>query len=76
LKTSSSEYENSKMNAYIHITNYCVQKGHKNFSKFEEGNEVSFKDFQNFLNISKQDIKVKDIYRKMCEIVQIVFKSV
>jgi hypothetical protein len=30
----------------VHLTNYSVQKYNKDFSKFEEGNEVSFDDFQ------------------------------
>ena len=64
------------MNPYIHLTNYCVQKGHQNFGKYEDGNEVSFLDFQNFLDLSKQTMNVKDIFRKMCEIVKITFLSV
>ena len=50
LKTSSVAYDINLTNSYVHITNYSIQKYNNNFSKFECGNEVSFTDFQNFLN--------------------------
>ena len=34
------------MNSFVHLTNYSVQKYNDNFSQYEKGNEVSFKDFQ------------------------------
>lgn len=39
-------YDIHSGDSYVHLTNYSVQKHYKEFSKFEEGNEVSFKDFQ------------------------------
>ena len=46
LKTSSVAYDINAKDSYVHITNYSVQKNNDNFSKYEYGNEVSFKDFQ------------------------------
>lgn len=46
LKTSSVEFDINVKNSYVHITNYSIQKYNEQFSKFEDGNEVSFKDFQ------------------------------
>lgn len=46
LKTSSVGFDINVKNSYVHITNYSIQKYNEQFSKFEHGNEVSFKDFQ------------------------------
>ncbi len=35
----------------VHLTNYSVQKYSKNFSLYEFGNEVSFEEFQDFLDL-------------------------
>jgi tubulin--tyrosine ligase len=50
LKTTSKEYSTKTTDKFVHITNYSMQKHTNNFEKFEIGNEVSFKDFQNCLN--------------------------
>ena len=36
-------YLDNKNDAYIHLTNYSVQKYHDDFSKLEKGNEISFR---------------------------------
>jgi hypothetical protein len=46
LKTASLPYNNNNIDSFVHLTNYSVQKYNDNFSKFEYGNEVSFRDFQ------------------------------
>lgn len=46
LKTTSIEYTTDSKDKFIHITNYSLQKYNNNFNKYEEGNELSFKDFQ------------------------------
>ncbi len=46
LKTASLPYNNNNIDTFVHLTNYSVQKYNDNFSKFEYGNEVSFRDFQ------------------------------
>lgn len=50
LKTSSVAYDINLTNSYVHITNYSIQKYNSDFSKFEYGNEVSFSDFQTYIN--------------------------
>ncbi len=40
------EYTTESKDKFIHITNYSLQKHNNNFNKYEEGNELSFKDFQ------------------------------
>ncbi len=46
LKATSCEYDINKKDKFVHITNYSLQKYNDNFNKYEEGNEISFKDFQ------------------------------
>ena len=46
LKTSSINYDLNSSDCYVHLTNYSVQKYNKEFSKHEQGNEVSFDNFQ------------------------------
>ena len=46
LKTASLIYNNNNIDTYVHLTNYSVQKYNDNFSKYEYGNEVSFREFQ------------------------------
>lgn len=46
LKTASLLYNNNNIDTYVHLTNYSVQKYNDNFSKYEYGNEVSFREFQ------------------------------
>lgn len=46
LKTTSTEYRMDTKDKLVHITNYSLQKYSNNFNKFEEGNEVAFKDLQ------------------------------
>jgi hypothetical protein len=92
LKTSSVAYDINLTNSYVHITNYSIQKYNSNFSKFEHGNEVSFNDFQSFINdefnytkncsnpvrsIRENPINVKtDVMEKIKEIIDITFRAV
>jgi len=79
LKTSSSKYDINNINKQIHLTNYSVQKYCDNFSKFEEGNEVPFKDFQLYLDneYGKEIINVKkDIFKKIKKLIEISCRSV
>lgn len=46
LKATSVKFTTESKNKLIHITNYSLQKYGNNFNKFEEGNEISFSDFQ------------------------------
>lgn len=52
IRTSSSEYDtNNLQDEYIHLTNNCLQmKDRTNYGKHEQGNTVSYQDFQKFLD--------------------------
>jgi hypothetical protein len=79
LKTCSVPYELGIINTFIHLTNYSIQKYNDNFSKYEEGNEVSFFTFQQYLNM-EHSYKGMNIYGnmfdKMCDIIKITMLSV
>ena len=46
LKISSIPYNLATNDRFVHITNYTLQKYNNNFERYEDGNELSFKDFQ------------------------------
>ena len=73
-KASSVIYDVNSVNAYVHLTNYSVQKYNQDFEKFEMGNEISFKDFE----ISVGDIinVKKDLIPRAKEIILYSMKSV
>ena len=77
LKGSSELYNLNNSNKYIHITNYSLQKNSNNFELYEIGNEMSYKDFKNFLineNISLE--KFDYMINQMKILIKISFKSV
>jgi len=52
LRTASSEYKVDRTalnNDYIHLTNNAVQKNSPNYGTFEDGNQLSFSYFDNYL---------------------------
>ena len=74
LKSSTENYNLNDNNIFIHLTNYSIQKYNNNFSKFEIGNEISFKEFQNFLG-EKINFKSK-ILPNIIKIIKISINSV
>ena len=63
----------------IHLTNYSVQKYSKNFSSYEFGNEVSFAEFQAFLDIEygyKKKLVKNYIWDKFIYLIKLSCKSV
>ncbi|MBN3278968.1 TTL ligase, partial [Polyodon spathula] len=51
LRTSSEPYDSSDLQDKTrHLTNHCIQKEHsKNYGKYEEGNEMFFDEFSQYL---------------------------
>ena len=53
LRTSSQEYSTDKAalsNEYIHLTNNAVQKNAPDYGNFEDGNQLSFAYFRDYLS--------------------------
>ena len=81
LKACSRKYDLNDLNIFTHITNYSLQKRCKDFAKYEQGNEISFKKFIELLdNTSKIKGRGKKIfnkiYSKMKEEIQISMNAV
>ena len=54
LRTSSSEYSTDRKtleDGYIHLTNNAVQKNAPNYGNFEDGNQLSFAYFREYLKM-------------------------
>ncbi|KRX00256.1 hypothetical protein PPERSA_10755 [Pseudocohnilembus persalinus] len=91
LRTSSEKYDLENIeNPFIHLTNNAVQKYSKNYGIEEFGNQLSFQQFQDYLdqtinhneNYKKQkdknfeEIKVEQLKEKMNEQIKISLESV
>ena len=53
MRTSGSEFELDPKDAdnhYVHLTNNAVQKHSKTYGEFEDGNQMSFQMFQNYID--------------------------
>jgi hypothetical protein len=50
VRTCSEEYTLCTRKNFVHLTNNCLQKNGFNYGKFEEGNTISFDDFQKYLD--------------------------
>ena len=88
LRTSSEIFslsQDSITNQFVHLTNNAVQINSENYGKFEDGNQMSFKDisnklteFQDLKNISNggSPISIKDVIEsQMQNIVKVTFMS-
>ena len=73
VRTSSEEFtlsDESLAQANVHLTNNAVQKFNENYGKFEEGNILSFKQMQEYMNeegIVSDDWVQTDLIEKMKE---------
>ena len=72
LKATCDQYSLDTNEPFVHLTNYSVQKHHKNFSKIEKGNEISFSEFKSEL---KNDELFNKIYNKITYIVRLTITS-
>ena len=56
---SSAEYAVDKLNDdYIHLTNNAIQKNCPQYGKEEDGNQLSFTDFRNYLRKESQNLNL------------------
>mmetsp|Transcript_27603 Transcript_27603/g.24282 ORF Transcript_27603/g.24282 Transcript_27603/m.24282 type:complete len:97 (-) Transcript_27603:957-1247(-) len=80
LRTSSTPYSLTNDNIddkFVHLTNNAVQKYASNYGEFEKGNQLSFKQFQKYLNDTGFDLDFQKItYPKMKEQVLVSMSSV
>jgi tubulin monoglycylase TTLL3/8 len=69
IRTSSKEFTTKNLkNRMIHLTNDAVQKKGEDYGKYENGNKISFADFQKYLDNNLAEKKLnfyKTVYPKM-----------
>ena len=79
LKACSQKYDLNNLDIFTHITNYSLQKRCKDFAKYEQGNEISYKKFIELLDImnkGKGKIIFNKIFNKMKEEIQLSMNAV
>lgn len=80
LRTSVTEFNlNSLEDRFIHLTNDAVQIKSKDYGKYEDGNKLSFADFQKYLNTNYPDEGIdfnKDIFSKIQMLVEDSIRAV
>ena len=54
---------------YIHLTNNAVQKNADGYGRYEDGNQLSFKDFQRYINetFEGDSSKKLDVHQDLVE---------
>lgn len=61
MRTSGSEFSIDLKNvddAYVHLTNNAVQKNSAKYGQFEDGNQLSFNAFQEYIDSEYPNAKV------------------
>ena len=80
LRTTSAEYNIKDIfNNFIHLTNDAIQKHSEEYGKFEDGNKLSYKDFQRYLDFHYTEKKinfVNDIVPCIKNLIKDTFESV
>ncbi|CAD8051245.1 unnamed protein product [Paramecium sonneborni] len=80
LRTSSEEFNiNDVSNQYVHLTNDAIQKNSEGYGKYENGNKLSFAEFQRYLDkwYSNDHLDFyRDLYPKLKMITLNAIKSV
>jgi hypothetical protein len=66
LRTSSEKFSLDNLDStFIHLTNNAIQKDGTDYGKFEAGNQMSFKQFQDYLHAHHGNIRLSSIISVM-----------
>ena len=72
LRTASKEYNAKNLDKFIHLTNDAIQKYSEDYGKFENGNKLSYFDFQRYLD--SKNIK-KNFYEEILPEIKKIVKD-
>ena len=79
IRTSSSPFVidlNDVDNKFVHLTNNAVQKYDENYGKFEDGNQLSFTQFQDYIDLVYPEKKVSVSNYLIPKMKNIIIKSI
>lgn len=71
LRTTSQEFSLDQVDPFVHLTNDAIQKHSSEYGKFENGNKLSYRDFQRYLDTNHKEFnfftqvlpKIRDIVK-------------
>ncbi|OMJ92771.1 hypothetical protein SteCoe_4404 [Stentor coeruleus] len=73
LRTTSKEFTLDEIsNPFVHLTNDAIQKHSAEYGKFENGNKMSYKEFQRYLDQNFPDRKINFTLHILTQIKEIV----
>jgi hypothetical protein len=76
LRTTSQEYSVDELDPFVHLTNDAIQKHSAAYGKFENGNKLSYREFQKYLDSSHLEVNFNNsILPKIKEIVKETFMA-
>lgn len=55
LRTTSQEFNVDQVDPFVHLTNDAIQKYSNEYGKFENGNKLSYRDFQRYLDSNHKE---------------------
>ena len=80
MRTCSEEYkadDDNVLNKFVHLTNNAIQKHGENYGTHENGNQLSFKDLEKYVEANGLDLKFKEnILPAMKDLIEISMESV
>lgn len=76
LRTSCKDFTLSNVqNRFIHLTNDAIQKKHDNYGKFENGNKMSYGDFQKLIDADYSEARINFMAHILPQIKRLVADS-
>ncbi|CAI2369156.1 unnamed protein product [Moneuplotes crassus] len=79
IRTACEPFSNQNTdvsNQYIHLTNNAIQKFAKNYGTYEEGNQLSFGQFQEHMEAQDPCFKIHPILKQIEDSVVMTFRSI
>jgi tubulin monoglycylase TTLL3/8 len=80
IRTASCEFSvKDTSNNFMHLTNDAIQKHCEDYGKFEDGNKLSYKDFQRYLDFHCSERKInfiKDVLPQIKKLTKDTMKAV
>ena len=78
LRTSSHTFDLENLNdTYVHLTNNAVQKYSKTYGEFEDGNQLSFEQFQQYIDQNQLGFNFQEKHiPQIKEMIELSAKSV